>query len=62
MDANAEKNQEVFNTLSDLEEFFYYKLHNPEELSPYFGILMEMHASAKELVRQWHNLTGCKNQ
>ena len=59
---NQEKNQEVFNMLSELEEFFYYKLQNPEELSPFWTILSEMHQSAKTLVCQWHNLTGCKNQ
>ena len=57
-----EKNQEVFNMLSELEEFFYYKMQNPEELSPFWSILSEMHTSTKTLLIQWSNLTGCKNQ
>lgn len=60
--SNQEKNQEIFNTLSELEEFFLYKARNPEELEPFAGILHEMHTAAKTLVCQWHNLTGCKNQ
>lgn len=57
-------NQEAFDKLSELEEFFFYKLRNPQELdNEYFRpILHEMHEEVKTLVRQWHNLTGCKNQ
>ncbi len=60
--SNQEKNQDVFNTLSDLEEFFYYKARTPEELAPFQTILFQMHQEVKTLVCQWHNLTGCKNQ
>lgn len=61
METNEQKNQEVFNALAELEEFFYYKMCNPGELSPHWSILAEMHISVKELLRQWHNLTGCTN-
>lgn len=54
-------NQDVFNMLSELEEFFFYKLHNPEELRPFWSNLAEMHQEAKTMLAQWHNLTGCKN-
>lgn len=54
-------NQEVFNMLSELEEFFYYKMQNPEELGPFWKNLAEMHEEAKTMLCQWHNLTGCKN-
>ena len=59
---NQEKNQEIFNTLSELEEFFYYKMQNPEELGGHFEELMKIHEEATFLVRRWHELTGCKNQ
>ena len=55
-------NQEIFNMLSDLEEFFYYKMQNPEELGAFWPQLAEMHSEAKTMLCQWHNLTGCKNQ
>ena len=54
-------NQEVFNLLSELEAFFYYKRQNPEELAPFQSILNEMHTEADTMLRQWHNLTGCTN-
>lgn len=55
-------NQEIFNIISDLEEYFYYKKQNPQELEPFFSILSEMHEEAKALLCQWHNITGCKNE
>ena len=55
-------NQEIFNTLSELEEFFFYKMCNPGELSPFFLVLREMHDEAGALLHQWHNITGCKNE
>ena len=58
---NQEKNQEVFDKLSELEEFFFNKSRNPEDLQYFQTILFEMHRSMKTLVCQWHNLTGCKN-
>lgn len=61
METRTEKNQEIFETLSALEEFFFYKKNNPEELEPFRHNLFEMHQEIKTLVCQWHNLTGCKN-
>ena len=55
-------NQEIFNTLSDLEQALFYKARNPEELQAFQGILMQMHGEVKTLLIQWHNLTGCKNE
>lgn len=54
-------NQEVFDRLSELEEFFYCKLQNPEEMMPFWSILAQMHQDAKTMLVQWHNLTGCRN-
>lgn len=54
-------NQEVFDMLANLEEFFRSKARCPEDLAPFLWILMEMHRSANTLLRQWHNLTGCTN-
>lgn len=54
--------QQVFNMLSELEEFFYYKMCNPEELGAHWSSLVEMHQEVKTLLCQWHNLTGCKNE
>ena len=54
-------NQEVFDALSNLEEFFRYKSWHPAELEPFYWILFEMHRSADTMLRQWHNLTGCTN-
>jgi hypothetical protein len=62
MNANAEKNQEVLEKLSELEEFFFYKKNNPEELAPFFLRLAEMHTSVKTLLCQWATLTGLKIQ
>ena len=45
-----EKNQEIFNMLSELEEFFYYKLQNPEELSRFWGTLAEMYEDTKTML------------
>lgn len=55
-------NQEAFDMLSTLEEFFRYKAWHPEELQPFQSILMQMHTETDTLLRQWHNLTGCTNQ
>lgn len=60
MNANAEKSQEVLEKLSELEEFFFYKKKNPEELEPFSRILFEMHTSVKTLLCQWATLTGQK--
>ena len=55
-------NQEVFDMLSELEQFLFYKSRNPEELDFFQLSLCEMHREAKTLLCQWHNLTGCINQ
>jgi hypothetical protein len=55
-------NQEIFNTLSELEQALFYKKLNPEELQPFQSILYQMHSEVKTLLIQWHNLTGCKNE
>lgn len=52
--------QEVFNTLSKLEEYFFYRMQNPGGLP--FSVLTELHEEAKTMLHQWHNLTGCKNE
>lgn len=51
--------QEVFEKLSELESYFYYRMQNPGSLS--FRILVELHDELNTAMRQWHNLTGCKN-
>jgi hypothetical protein len=61
-DNQREKYQEVFNKLSELEEFFYYKAKNPTELAPFAATLDRLHQEARDLLLQWHNLTGCENQ
>lgn len=53
-------NQEVFNMLSELESFFYYRMQNPEGLP--FKILVELHEELNTAAKQWHNLTGCENE
>lgn len=55
-------NQEIFNTLSELEQALFYKKLNPEELQAFQGILIQMHGEVKTLLCQWHNLTGCVNE
>jgi hypothetical protein len=55
-------NQEIFNTLSELEQALFYKKLNPEELQPFQTILYQMHSEVKTLLIQWHNLTGCVNE
>lgn len=55
-------NQEIFNTLSELEQALFYKARNPEELQSFQGILIQMHGEVKTLLIQWHNLTGCVNE
>lgn len=52
-------NQEVFNMLSELEEYFYYRMNNPDGLP--FPDMTEMHKKADEMLRTWHELTGCVN-
>jgi len=52
-------NQQVMEMLSEIEEYFFYRKNNPEELQAFWSILVEMHEAAKTLVCQWHNLTGC---
>ena len=54
-------NQEIFDSLAELEQALFYKSRNPEELAPFQTILMQMHRDAKTLLCQWHNLTGCSN-
>lgn len=48
--------QEVFNMLSDLEEYFYYKR---DQLNP---TLDEIHDRIKKSLEDWHEYTGCKNE
>jgi len=52
--------QEVFNMLSELEEYFYYRLHNPDGIP--WTSANEMHEEIKTLLCQWSTWTGCKNQ
>ena len=52
--------QEVMNALSEIEQFFFYKKKNPQELEYFQTELTQMHEEAKTLLCQWHNLTGCK--
>lgn len=52
-------NQEVFNMLSELEDYFYYRMNNPDGLP--FDDLTNLHNKADEMLRDWHSLTGCVN-
>jgi len=54
-------NQEVFDALAELEQFFFYKKNSPGELSAFWSQLAQMHEEVKTLLCQWHNLTGCEN-
>lgn len=52
-------NKEVINKLSELEEFFFYTVSNtPEELKPFWRVLVEMHTNCRVMTAQWHNITG----
>ena len=51
-------NKEALETLSKLEEFFFYKMQNPEELGPFWSILADYHSKTKEMLIGWHNITG----
>lgn len=53
-------NQQIFNSLSGLEEALYYKMQNPDDLD--FSALSAIHDSINNALCKWHNLTGCKNQ
>lgn len=53
-------NQEIFNSLSAIEEALYYRLNNPEGMD--FRILMDAHENVKTALIQWNALTGCTNQ
>ena len=53
-------NQEIFDSLSELEETLYYRMHNPGNLD--FQTLSAVHESINAALRLWHRLTGCKNQ
>ena len=52
--------QEVFNKLSELEEYFYYRLQNPKGLP--FDALARLHDEINAAMLKWHELTGCKNE
>jgi len=52
--------QEVFNMLSALEEYFYYRMHNPDGIP--FHIVNQMHDEVNTALIQWHNFTGCRNE
>ena len=58
--ADTMTEQEVFNMLAELEEYFYYRLHNPGPIP--WTSLNEMHDEIKTLLLQWHTWTGCTNQ
>ena len=49
-------NQKVFNMLSELEEYFYYKR---DCLNP---TLDEIHDRIKKCLLDWHEYTGCTNE
>lgn len=53
-------NQEVFEMLANLEEFFFYKRLREEELEKEI-IYQDMQETTGKLLLKWHNLTGCKN-
>lgn len=52
--------QEVFNTLSELEEYLFYRMQNPDGLD--YWTLAEMHNKARVMLKRWHDMTGCKNE
>ena len=49
-------NQEVFNALADLEEFFFYKR---DSLNP---TLDDIHDKLKYCLKAWAEYSGCRNQ
>ena len=52
--------QEVFNSLSNLEEYFFYYQHkNPRDLP--FSTLVMLHENIKSVLKEWHKITGYKN-
>ena len=52
--------QEVFNTLSELEEYLYYRMQNPNGLD--YWTLTELYNKARVMLERWHDMTGCKNE
>jgi hypothetical protein len=48
--------QEVFNMLADLEEYFFYKQY---ALNP---TLDDIHDKLKFCLKAWAEYTGCKNE
>lgn len=54
--------QEVFNKLAELEEYFFYaKLHEDRD-SDKRKALQGIHGNIKTALIQWRELTGCKNE
>lgn len=49
-------NRKALNTLSELEEFFYYLKQNPEGLN--YSDVEKIHNAINTALIEWHRLTG----
>ena len=54
--------QEAFNKLAELEEYFFYRRLREDSESDERKALDEIHNKIKSALNQWHDLTGCKNE
>ena len=54
--------QEAMNALAELEEYFFYKKNNPQDLAEMYFSLDEIHHNIKAILEKWHRMTGCKVQ
>ena len=52
--------QEAFNKLTELEEFFFYRRLREDRESDEREALDEIHSKIKSALNQWHDLTGYK--
>lgn len=62
MTLHQETKQDVFNTLSDLEQFFFCLKNDPCDLAGHEEELTKLHDEARMMLKHWHELTGCVNQ
>ena len=54
--------QEVFNSLSELEQYFFYRQLLKDPAGDEWKALDKIHSEIKSALVQWHELTGCKNE
>ena len=63
MKVSQEQREKVFDTLAELEQFFFYLSRNAEDdLKSFTGTLLEMQRETANLLLQWHNLTKVVNK